>query len=163
MAIDKCPYNFTSFARRILPGYLRHMRRSMRRPLKMAELAPKGVGVRALLKKIDRDADFPGCYVFVSRGRPIYVGISRTVLQRLSQHIKGRTRAQASLAYRMARTLKRTRRKTDLDMLFRNRKRYLGRLKVAFVEIDNALERYIFEAYCSMALDTSQWNTFETH
>lgn len=36
-------------------------------------------------------------------------------------------------------------------------------LNVAFIEIQNALERYVFEAYCAMELNSSQWNTFETH
>jgi hypothetical protein len=34
---------------------------------------------------------------------------------------------------------------------------------VAFVEIRNLLELYLFQAYCAMALDTNEWNTFRTH
>jgi hypothetical protein len=34
---------------------------------------------------------------------------------------------------------------------------------VAFVRIDNAVERHLFEVYCAMALDTWEWNSFETH
>ena len=34
---------------------------------------------------------------------------------------------------------------------------------VAFIEIPNPLELYLFEAYCAMALDTKEWNTFRTH
>jgi hypothetical protein len=34
---------------------------------------------------------------------------------------------------------------------------------VAFIEIDNSLELYLFEAYCAMELDTCEWNTFRTH
>ena len=34
---------------------------------------------------------------------------------------------------------------------------------VAFVEIPNPLELYLFEAYCAIALDTSEWNTIRTH
>ena len=40
---------------------------------------------------------------------------------------------------------------------------YLRSLNVAFIEIGNPLELYLFEAYCAMELDTSEWNTFETH
>ena len=34
---------------------------------------------------------------------------------------------------------------------------------VAFIDIDNPLELYLFEAYCAMELDTCEWNTFRTH
>ena len=40
---------------------------------------------------------------------------------------------------------------------------YLCTLRVAFVEIDNPLELYVFEAYAAMELDTGVWNTFATH
>jgi len=40
-------------------------------------------------------------------------------------------------------------------------------LHVAFVEIENPLELYVFEAYCALELDTGfeagGWNTFDTH
>ena len=39
----------------------------------------------------------------------------------------------------------------------------LRTLKVAYIGIDNPLVLYVFEAYASMQLDTSKWNTFETH
>jgi len=34
---------------------------------------------------------------------------------------------------------------------------------VAAVRITNALERYLFEVYCAMKLNTWRWNTFATH
>ncbi len=173
MAIDRCSHDFGTLARLILPDYLRRMRRAMKTPLKMADFVQKGVGVQTLLKRQHREEDFPGCYVFLSGKRPIYVGISRTVFRRLKQHVTGRTHSQASLAYRMARALKRSPgpKKTrdahmetrGFDKLFDDRKRYLARLKVAYVEIDNALVQHVFEAYCAMALDTFRWNTFRTH
>ena len=46
---------------------------------------------------------------------------------------------------------------------FEAAKNYLKSLKVAFIEIRNDLEIYLFEAYCAMRLDTSEWNTFKTH
>ena len=35
--------------------------------------------------------------------------------------------------------------------------------KVAFIEIDNDLELYLFEVSASMRLDTATWKTFRTH
>jgi hypothetical protein len=46
---------------------------------------------------------------------------------------------------------------------FRRAKARLARGKVAFVEIENPLELYLFEVYAAMKLDTSRWNTFATH
>jgi hypothetical protein len=34
---------------------------------------------------------------------------------------------------------------------------------VAFIDIDNTLELYLFEAYCAMEFDTRELNTFRTH
>lgn len=46
---------------------------------------------------------------------------------------------------------------------FSNARAYIAGLSVAFIEIINPLELYLFEAYCAMELDTAKWNTFETH
>ncbi len=39
----------------------------------------------------------------------------------------------------------------------------LRQMRVAFVEINNDLELYVFEVFASMKLDTYTWNTFRTH
>jgi hypothetical protein len=39
----------------------------------------------------------------------------------------------------------------------------LRECSVAFIEIPNPLELYLFEAYCATALDTCEWNTFRTY
>jgi hypothetical protein len=53
------------------------------------------------------------------------------------------------------------------DRIFRQAfdeaQRLLRSCSVAFVEISNPLELYLFEAYCAMELNTSNWNTFRTH
>jgi hypothetical protein len=46
---------------------------------------------------------------------------------------------------------------------FAEAQEYLRSLTVAYVEIPNPLELYTFEPYCAIALDTHQWNSFETH
>jgi hypothetical protein len=60
--------------------------------------APK----RQVLARFGRTADCSGCYVLLEKGDPFYVGISRKVASRLSQHVKGKTHFDASLAYAMA-------------------------------------------------------------
>jgi hypothetical protein len=46
---------------------------------------------------------------------------------------------------------------------FNEAQQLLRGCSVAFIEIPNPLELYLFEAYCAMALDTCEWNTFRTH
>jgi hypothetical protein len=36
-------------------------------------------------------------------------------------------------------------------------------MAVAFVEVENDLELYLFEVYAAMRLGTGTWNTFRTH
>jgi hypothetical protein len=48
-------------------------------------------------------------------------------------------------------------------MAFEEARRLLADCTVAFIVIENPLELYLFEAYCAMELDTSEWNTFRTH
>ncbi len=177
MAIDRCKYSFPKLSRKVLPDYMRQMRVAIRKPVALRGLGQAGVGPAVLLdrmrkqfKHLENTADFPGCYVLISPRRvPFYVGISRKVASRIIQHLKG-THYVASLAYRMA-----CHRfphndqpgvamgKPQFRKAFRDAKAYLSQCSVAVVRIDNALERYLFEPYCAMKLNTSKWNTFETH
>jgi hypothetical protein len=46
---------------------------------------------------------------------------------------------------------------------FQEAQQLLRDSSVAFVEITNPLELYLFEVYCAMELDTGEWNSFRTH
>jgi hypothetical protein len=92
--------------------------------------------------------------------RPIYGGIWRKVLSRIRQHLCGKTHFDASLAYRMAKRKMPTRLKRGEAMqdpafkqVFDERQAHLRGLRVAFIAIDNELEIYLLEAFCSMELD----------
>lgn len=170
MAIDDCQYTFAQLLAEVLPGYMAKLRHRMENATPMSEFAVRGVGVATLLRQFNRTADFQGCYVLFEVIRPIYVGISQTVLQRLRQHVRGTTHFDASLAYRIASARhphNMTRSGAMADEHFQEHfaaaQDYLRGLNVAFIEIKNPLELYLFEAYCAMELDTSEWNTFETH
>ena len=56
---------------------------------------------------------------------------------------------------------------TEFQMRFQESQNYLMGLTIAFIEIANPLELYLFEPYCAMelstGLDTGAWNTFLTH
>ena len=51
----------------------------------------------------------------------------------------------------------------DFQTHFEKAQEYIRGLNVAFIEIEIPLELYLFEAYCAMELDTSEWSTLETH
>jgi len=146
------------------------MRAAIRTPRDMADFAGNGIGLKTLLRRLAKPQDFPGCYVLLDKQTPIYTGISRGVVGRLIQHVKGKTHTDASLAYGMAEralphNLSRDNAMRDprFQAEFHKAQRYLQSLEVAFIEIPDDLELYLFEVYCSMELDTSKWNTFRTH
>ena len=136
----------------------------------MSTFAEAGVGPATIAQRLGRRGDFSGCYVLMDAGVPVYVGISRSVLSRLRSHVLGRGSEDATLAYSMACAVKphtRSRTQAMADPAFRcvfdEQKARLKTLDVVFVEIDNAFEMHIFEAYCALELDTYVWNTFATH
>ena len=154
----------------MLPLYMEEMRGKIASPIHMSMFAKKGVGKATALKMLNLQKDFPGCYVLIEKKVPIYVGISRGVIQRLIQHVKGRTHYDATLAYRLASENKihglqreAAMRDPEFKNEFNRAKDYLKSLDVAFIEIENDLELYLFEVYCSMDLKTVKWNTFRTH
>jgi hypothetical protein len=84
--------------------------------------------------------------------------------------VTGKTHFNASLAYGMATNKSRhnmTRDEAMADLGFRKEfdkaRKLLQNSSVAFIEVENSLELYLFEAYCAMELDTCEWNTFRTH
>ena len=170
MPIDECTSTFAELAATVLPSYMAAMRTALDHPHRLTDFCTPGVGVKSILRNLGRSLDFSGCYVLVHDGKPFYVGISRSVIGRLRQHGTGTTHFDASLAYRMANekvSHDTTRAAAMQDPSFRaafNEAQTLLRgCTVAFVEIPNPLELYLFEAYCAMELDTSEWNTFRTH
>jgi len=170
MAIDNCQYSFRDLTMKVLPAHMERIRQELTNPHQMGKFGRHGQGIKTILHRLGRTDDFMGCYVLIENDTPIYVGVSRSVVSRLIQHVKGRTHFDASLAYRIAcdRCPHQLQRKAAMktpEFLkeFAKAKEYLRSLKVAFIGIDNDVELYLFEVYCSMELDTCQWNTFRTH
>ena len=102
MSIDACNLSFDDLARVVLPQYMVTLRASMTAAHPLSLFGTRGFGTKSILTELERVGDFSGCYVLLRAGTPFYVGISRTVVQRLRQHVTGRTHFDASLAYLMA-------------------------------------------------------------
>ena len=170
MPIDQYPNTFAHLVEVDLPPLIAQMETARLDPVSMAEFAIDGVGVTTLARQLGLPGDFSGCYVLLEGNHPIYVGISRAVLQRLRQHVRGTTHYGASLAYRIAaqrmphnHTRSRAMESEEFKAQFDAAKSYIRALNVAYVRIENPLVLYVFESYCAMHYDTAEWNTFETH
>ena len=174
MPIDGCEHSFLELAKDVFPSYMSTLREEMTHPIPMADFGIKGVGPMSLQRRFGLDHDPSGCYVLIDGWRSIYVGISRGVLKRIRNHVRGSTHYAATLAYRIAATqhphvmtASQAMQDTEFQMRFQESRNYLMSLTTAFVEIANPLELYLFEAYCAMELstgsDTGGWNTFLTH
>src|SRR5687767_9963252 len=102
MHVDECPHSFAHLAAEVLPAYMKELRLALLKPLPAKLFIAPGRGPVAIAQSIGRDRDFSGCYVLVENNKPIYVGISRSVLARLRQHFTGKTHFDASLVYAIA-------------------------------------------------------------
>jgi len=170
MLIDKYNKNFEYLANKELPKLLKILKEDIKANRSMNLFNQRGVGVISLCKQLNCGKDFSGCYLLINEYGPIYVGISRTVLGRLYQHVRGKTGFAASLAYRIAKDQSEfngsrsdpTQNRT-FHKKFEEAKEYLAGLRVAYVKIKNPVVLYVFEVYCSMYFKTGRLNTFETH
>jgi hypothetical protein len=170
MRIDDCIHTYDDLALKVLPEHFKKLELSLRAQWPAELFSRTGFGSRALAKDLGFSGDFSGCYVLSEPSRPVYVGISRKVLTRVRQHMLGKTHFDANLAYSIAQRNCPTggQRATAMESecfkaAFSEAQAYLRRLHVAAVQIDNPLELYVFEAFASMALGTSEWNSFRTH
>lgn len=170
MPIDNCPHTFAELAGKVLPEHLERLMGALRHPIPAATFVGFKSASREALSKVRREIDFPGCYVFVDQTKPVYVGISRGVVKRLVQHLNFESHYAASLVYRMAsedypHEMKRDQAMKDdqFRSVFLTAQGRLRETSVAFIEINNDLELYLFEVLAAMHLDTDTWNTFRTH
>lgn len=168
MLIDGCPHSFKQLADEILPADMSRMRVAIASSIPMESFV-KG-GKASILRELKKSADFPGCYVLIENDTPFYVGISRGVVSRLIQHVRGKTHFDASLAYRMACTssphkLRRSEAMQDVafNKAFQLEQQRIRKMRAAVIEIREDLELYLFEVYCALGLGTVQHNPFRTH
>ena len=169
-----------------LPVLYDKLKEQIEHPHDISKLLDKGNGQVWLRKKLlsktellYKDKDIKGCYVFVDGNKPIYVGISRTICQRIVQHVaRSSNHNSASLAYQIAINrycednniaVDTVDKKTLSDIqncdnrYFRKAKERLGHFCVAYIPIDNDLLLHIFEPYAAVRLQTGRYNSFRTH
>jgi predicted GIY-YIG superfamily endonuclease len=136
-------------------------------------MGDKGVLLSLNSKKIIRaELDFKGIYVFLKNGNPFYTGISKHVVHRISQHIKGKSHFTSSLCYRLGAELHlKTEGKKhsggraglDFEIYPKQAKEELFKCDVAMLEVSDDLELILFEIFVAMKLGTLNYNEFKTH
>jgi hypothetical protein len=120
--------------------------------------------------------DAPGIYLFSEGGRPVYVGQSRKLRTRLKQHTGvTRDQNQASFAFNLAKReaaragldIERWRKVLQADPAFTPHfdaaRAQVAAMDVQFIELPDPITRTLFEVYAALALDTAEFNSFETH
>lgn len=124
-----------------------------------------------LTKDGNKKFDFKGIYFVLIDGKPFYIGISKGIVGRICQHLKGKSHNTSTLAYKLGllryEFITKTKHQgTRKDLNFYSEvepvKKFLRKQKIAWMAVDNNEELYLFEIYCSMKFKTIL-NNFETH
>jgi hypothetical protein len=131
---------------------------------------------------VSRDSlnDIPsnGLYAFYEDNKPIYVGISGK--NRMKKRIMGHSRKSsghntATFAFNIAKKdainnkLDTKEKRYNLEKnpefanLFMKAKERVSKMKIRVVEINDPNIRALFEIYAALVLNTTEFNSFETH
>lgn len=118
----------------------------------------------------------PGIYLFGDDDGPVYVGQTRNLRTRLRQHTSPQSKQnQASFAFNLA---KRDANLADVPVTatrvalqieerfaahFAAAKAQVAEMRVQWIELEDPIERTLFEMYAALALVTTEFNSFETH
>jgi hypothetical protein len=120
---------------------------------------------------VQKDEEFKGLYAFREQGakghgKPLYLGISRNVKNRLKQHAWGKLHNEATFAYLMARTEgAHSGSRDSIHDTPEILKRYQERIRqyqVAILLEPNDYDLYFMEVYFAGKWKTP-WNSFRTH
>lgn len=117
-----------------------------------------------------------GIYVFYENNQPIYVGRTNRMRDRIKQHGRpSSTHNSAPFAFNLAKraalekgiNIDKPRNLLENDpnfmKLFLEAKNRVSRMSVRVIEIDNQITQTIFEVYASIALRTTEYNSFDNH
>ena len=124
---------------------------------------------RALRRKLPASK---GVYVLYERGRPMYVGRSDKLADRLLEHGRPSGDSEtATFAFNLAKdnfrdsasmSRKDLQRVEDFRLLFDDAKERVRKMEVRVVGVGDPIEQTILEVYLHLALDTP-FNSFENH
>ena len=116
-----------------------------------------------------------GVYVLYEDNKPIYVGRSNRLRQRLQEHSRpSSTHNSAPFAFNLAkegagekglnviRSRNELEKEPDFEVLFTLAKQRVSQMRIRVIKIENQVTQTIFEVYAALALKTP-YNDFNTH
>jgi predicted GIY-YIG superfamily endonuclease len=116
-----------------------------------------------------------GVYMFVENRKPIYIGRTNRMAQRLLEHSrKSSSHYHASFAFKLAKSeaikvginTVATRKTLETDIqfkaLFDEAKKRVAKMAIKYVEINDPVDQALFEVYASEVFKTPM-NDFENH
>lgn len=169
MPIDSCPYRFEELASKALPKHYDELVTTKDTAFDASIFTAHRSATKRLLGQLGRKEDFPGCYVMYEDDKAMYVGRSKHVVRRLTQHLSSSSPNSATLAFKLAKEERGAKGNPDRLMenpafksIFDAKQRRLRAMRVAFVPIADPVTLYVFEVYAAMKLD-AEWNHFHTH
>ena len=110
-----------------------------------------------------------GVYVLYEGGKPIYVGRSNNIPQRIRGHSASSRHESATFAFKLLREKLGNPEGTRKEVQEENQEEYdlqrkrVGDMAIRAVEIKDQRDQTVFEIYAVLALGTTRYNTFETH
>lgn len=117
-----------------------------------------------------------GIYVFYEDGKPIYIGRSNNVKQRIGLHYRPSSgHTSATFAFNIAKreAIKEgintnvTRKQLEADptftTLYLRAKDRVSKMSLQAIQINDPIMQTIFEVYAAMCLNTKEYNDFDTH
>lgn len=111
------------------------------------------------------EKDISGVYVLFDKDIPVYVGISKQIVKRIKQHMKGKRHNESTVAYiiyskRFPHTAERAKSQYDRYRLEIQKEMLLWGVKIILEDDPYAMD--FLEKYFAIKLQT-KWNTFSTH
>jgi len=117
-----------------------------------------------------------GIYVFYEDEKPIYVGRTNRMKDRIREHGRQRSKHNsAPFAFNLAKkvakekglNVSKFRAKLEGDSnfanLFSDAKERVSKMSVRVIEINDPIIQTLFEVYASVSLQTTEYNDFDTH
>jgi len=146
---------------------LNKLSKATRHPVE--KLFVEGKADKTILKELElSNGDFKGLYAFWKNDEAVYVGISKKVIKRLVQHIKGTTHHSATFPIKILKMDEENKYKIFARKDFKShhlkpvQEKQIKKMYVSFIPVNDDITLYLFEVYCAVELNC-RYNTFETH
>ncbi len=106
--------------------------------------------------------NFKGLYAFWKKEDLMYVGVSKYVINKLFQEIKGNTYKEAIFAHKIAYADNKDlpNNKVPKPIIKKIQDTQISKMQISYIEINNDIELYLFEIFAALYFE-SLFNTFE--